>query len=226
MSELVLGSKEKYRLLILAGALLPQDSIVEARHAADDGAGEHALPPAIYGRVDARDGDRVDPPPKSDPLLVDHVRDDRLGNAERQRVDDELVGSPSAGCRVRGRQVKVEAKEGGNNDAGKGPEQRRVPERACEEQEHVRDLHRVVRSADSLDRGDGECVAVGQDLLAQVVQLERTDAEHDRSHRGQGVARVVCGLLNSGILVQGHDALPQGDGALVDDAGNIGWRGG
>lgn len=149
------------------GRLLAEDSIVEASHAADEGSRYDALPSAIDSRVDTRDGVLINPPAKCDALLVDHVRNDSLCNAERQWVNGEaLLGPLASSGRVRGREIEVEPKEGGNNQAGKSPQQHRIPESARQCKKQIRHLNRVVWSSDGLDGGNSECISIGQNLFA------------------------------------------------------------
>lgn len=149
------------------GRLLAEDSIVEASHAADEGSRYDAFPSAIDSRVDARDGVLVNPPAKCDALLVNHIRNDSLGNAERQWVNGEALLGPLAGSgRVRGREIEVEPKEGGNNHAGESPQQHRIPESARQCKKQIRHLNRVVWSSDGLDGGNSESISIGQNLFA------------------------------------------------------------
>lgn len=59
-----------------------------------------------------------------------------------------------------------------------------------------------------------------------MVELERVYAEEDRGDGGKRVTRVVCDILDTRVLIQGNDALPERDGALVDDPRDVGRRGG
>ena len=64
------------------------------------------------------------------------------------------------------REVEEVAHEAGTKQRGEGPCQRRVPEAGRDNEEHVWHIHGVVPGAQEFDGGDGEGVAVSQNLLA------------------------------------------------------------
>lgn len=80
-----------YLLRMNLVSLFLEHRVVDAQNASDGGTGKDTLVTAVYGGVDARDGGLVDPTAKGKALVVNNVRNQGLGNAEGQWVDDGVI---------------------------------------------------------------------------------------------------------------------------------------
>lgn len=83
-------------------------------------------------------------------------------------------------------------------------------------------MDRVVRRAEGGHGRHGEGVAVGEDLRAQVVELEQRDRGHHRVHCGEPLARQLRALAQAGAFQQRVGVLPERYRAAVHCAGDVG----
>lgn len=210
---------------------LLQHSIIERRDADDGRPRDDALPPAVQRGVDPGHRQLADEAAERDALVVDHERQQRLDDAEGQGIDLVLRLSssrpaPSGLLVVCGAEIEEIPREGGE-DAGSGEvEQDGAPEGAGEEEEHVRQVDGVVVGVEPGDGGDGEGVAVGEDLLTKEVGLKELHDEEDGAHGREARAHARRGLLDAGLLVERGGALPDGDGGTVHGGDHVGGGGG
>lgn len=207
---------------------LPQHGIVDADESRYGGSHKDALVAAIHRLLEALDRGFGEEPVKGHALGVDDVRDERLRDAERQRVDD-VLGSitprPATHGRVaRSAQVEEPASQTGQDEAGQHPGEGGRPEARRQQEEHVGGVDGVVGSAEGLDGGDGEGVRAGQDLAADAPQLEAGDAEEHAGHGAEGVASRMARLRDAAVLVDGRHALPDCHGRAVSHVRDIGRR--
>lgn len=124
-----------------------------------------------------------------------------------------------------GAQVEEVAESAGDQNAGEEPSEDRGPEARGEQEEHVGQVDGVVRSSNGANGGDGEGIAVGEDLGADVVQLKGRDDEEDAGNGAESLAGGLGGLVDAAVLVDGADALADGQGRAVEGGSNIGGSG-
>lgn len=175
--------------------LLLDDCLIKGDQDANEAADENARWPTVKGGVDPRNVLEVYEAAKGVVLLVDHIGEERLDDIERQRIKGVIEVRSVAPSRPRlaGQIEEISCKQR-DNKARKGPQSRRSPERARQEQEQIRDLHRVVRLAVDLGHRDREGVAVSEQLVPETVRLEEDDENFDADDRAERFARCLCRL--------------------------------
>lgn len=206
-------------------SLLSQGGVVDGDKTGDGRADEDTLVSSVDGVVQAVDRELTQEPAEGDALGVDNVGQDGLGNAERQGVDAGLVDGAGTGAGTGvagGAQVEEVAKGAGDQDAGEQPGEDRGPEARGEQEEHVWQVDGVVRGSNGANGGDGEGIAVGKDLGADVVQFKGRDDEEDAGNGAESLAGGLGGLVDAAVLVDGADALSDGQGRAVESGSNIG----
>lgn len=209
--------------------LLLQSSIVNADESSNGSADEDTTVATIDGVVETSNRELGQEAAKGDALRVDNVGQESLDDAEGQRVDNGLVdcagAGPGAAVAV-GVEVEEVAKSAGDEDAGKDPGEGGRPEAGRQEQEHVRQVDGVVRGAHGADGGNGEGIAVAENLGANVVQLKGGDAEENAGNGAERLAGRVGSLGDATVLVHGRDALAHGEGGTIDSICDVSGRGG
>lgn len=104
-------------------------------------------------------------------------------------------------------QVEKVSSKTRDEDAGQGPGESGRPEAGAQKEEHVGNIHGVVRGSQSTDGGNGESIGVAQHFTADVPKLPRSDAEKHASDGAQSLARRMAVLGDTALLVDGRDTL-------------------
>lgn len=131
---------------------------------------------------------------------------------------------------MRHRQVEEVTKQRREDQAGGSPHQSGDPEAGRHQSKHVGNVDRVLipaeHAAQKLDGGDGEGVAVGDELLAEEVELEGGDGDGDAVDGGQALADGLGLFVDARTSVEVRDAVAHGEGAGLDNLGQLGLGGG
>lgn len=131
---------------------------------------------------------------------------------------------------MRHAQVEEIPKQRREDQAGGGPHQSGDPEPGSHQSEHVRDVDGILipaeHAAQKLDGGNGEGVAVGDDFLAEEVELEGGDGDGDAVDGGEALAHGLGLVVDAGLLVEVRDAVAHGEGAGLDNLHELSLGGG
>lgn len=215
----------------LFAPLFLQHRIVNAKQAGNGGSGQHALVASVDSFVEPFDGCFGKEATESDALAINNKRNERLDDAEGQGIDNSL-GSLSARASlgsaggVGGAKIEEITKQAGQDEAGEGPGQSRRPEARSEQEEHVRQVDRVVGSAEEAKSRDSKGIAISQDLRPDIPKFESGDNEENAVHIAQSLAGGIGSLANAALLVKGRDVAAHGQGGAVDSLSDVGRRGG
>lgn len=129
---------------------------------------------------------------------------------------------------IRSAQVEEVAGKAGQDNAGQGPRQGRRPEASGQDEEHVGKVNGVVRGAEETNGGNGKGVAVGENFGSNEEELKGRDDKQDARDGTKSLAGRVGSLGDASVLVDGRNALAQGDGRTVKGIGDISrssWQG-
>lgn len=220
---------ERYSIETSIIFLLPQGGIIDADKSGNGGANQDTPVATVDGIVQANNRELGQEAAEGDALSVDNVGQESLDDAEGQGVNDSLVEGTGAGSGASlavGVEVEEVAKSAGDQNAGKDPGKGGRPEAGSQKQEHIGKIDGVVRSANSADCGNGESIAVAENLWANVVELKGGDAEQDAGDGAERLTGSARSLCNTTFLVHGIDALAHGEGGTVDGMCDVSGRGG
>ena len=207
--------------------LLPQYCVVHADETSDGGTGEDTGVPSVQGTVKTGNGRLGKKTAKGYALSVNNIGKKSLGNAECQGVN-VVLRRMGLGARLRPVMAAVSAQvdkvsgEGGDEVAGEDPGQDRRPEACGDEEEYVREVNRVVRSANQVDSRNGEGEAIGENLGTDEEQFKDGNGQDDALDGGKGLTSGLRSLSDAALSVDGVDTLAQSDGGVVNSASNVG----
>lgn len=111
---------------------------------------------------------------------VNDVSQKRLYEVERQRIkriiEMRSMGPPSPWATS---QIKEISREQRHNVSRNSPQHSRTPEATRQQQEQIRDLHRIVIRVQELDSRYRERVAISQQFFAEAIGFEEHDGGFD-----------------------------------------------